>query len=70
MGSEDCSVCLLRVCPDEGDGGGSLEVLHMLQGHVSSVKALTSSSSEPDNTLLFSGGSRASLKVWSVGRSI
>lgn len=74
VGSEDCSVCLLDVCPLDK---APLKVLHNLQGHISSVKALTSSSSSgssgsstgPDGgrSLLFSGGARASLKVWSVG---
>ena len=70
VGSEDCSICLLRVCPDKvpSPGSSSLEVLCMLQGHISSVKAL--SSSHAGRTLLFSGGSRASLKVWSVGELV
>lgn len=68
VGSEDCNVCLLHVCPDKVSSAGSLEVLHMLQGHVSSVRALSMCSSCTGRILLFSGGSRASLKVWSVGK--
>ena len=66
VGSEDSSICLVRVCPHRLPSPGSLEVLHMLQGHASSVKALCSS--RADKILLFSGGSRASLKVWTVGK--
>lgn len=65
VGSEDCSICLLKLCPEAVSQPGSLEVVHSLQGHVSSVKALSSSCCE--RILLFSGGARASLKVWSVG---
>lgn len=70
VGSEDCSICLLRLCLEESlsPRGNCLEVLHTLQGHVSSVKALDTSSSSSGKLLLFSGGARASLKVWSVGK--
>lgn len=73
VGGEDCNVCLVRVQPDSSSGGscsdGSLRVTHSLQGHASSVRALSTSfsSSSSSKRLLFSGGARASLKVWSVG---
>ncbi len=66
VGSEDCSICLLKVHSETDNLCDSLEVRHTLQGHVSSVKALSSSSST--RTLLFSGGARARLKVWSIGK--
>ena len=43
------------------------QVLKTLQGHISSVRALSSSPSCHGNCrLLFSGGARASLKAWLV----
>ena len=68
VGSEDCNICLLRVCSDEVSSPNSLQVLQTLQGHVSSVKALSCSSCG-EKKLLFSGGSRASVKVWTIGMS-
>jgi WD40 repeat protein len=66
VGSEDCSVCLVRVHPvATSHSGASLEVLCTLQGHTSSVRALCTS--RATRSLLFSGGARASLKVWSIG---
>ena len=46
----------------------SVRVLTTLQGHISSVKALSSSPSHLGSSckLLFSGGARASLKVWLI----
>ena len=46
----------------------SVGVLTTLQGHISSVKALSSSPSHLGSSckLLFSGGARASLKVWLI----
>lgn len=64
VGSEDCTVCLLRLHP----ASDALEVSHTLQGHASSVKALSVSRSA--RHLLFSGGARASLKVWSIGEGV
>lgn len=59
-------MCLLRLYPTESlPGGATLQVAHTLQGHTSSVRALSASRSA--RRLLFSGGARASLKVWSIG---
>lgn len=47
---------------------GSVRVLTTLQGHISSVKALSRSQSHLGSSckLMFSGGARASLKVWHI----
>ena len=50
-------------------GGIPLQVIHTLQGHASCVKALSTSRSAAKR-LLFSGGARASLKVWSIGELV
>ena len=67
VGSEDCSLCLLSLQPSSD--GDSLDVSErrFLQGHISTVRALsTSPSGQRSHTLLFSGGGRASLKVWKI----
>ena len=68
MGSEDTNINLLRLHPREILHDISLDLIHTIQGHVSSVKALSCSQSS-DKSLLFSGGARASLKVWSISVS-
>ena len=69
VGSEDCTVSLVRICPGCEDTTQCIKVVKTLQGHISSVKALSCSVSgkDEDKKLLFSGGARASLKVWSIG---
>ena len=66
VGSEDCSVTLARICPGRKN---NIKVIRTLQGHISSVRALSSSVGVrgEDKKLLFSGGARASLKVWCIG---
>ena len=61
-----CNI-LTQSLQDERDCA-SIHVLNNLQGHISSVRALTSSQSscQQQSKLLFSGGARASLKVWLV----
>lgn len=61
IGSEDCSVCLVGVSPQNS----TLHVLKTLTGHLSTVKALSSSRGSR-GVVLFSGGARASLKAWLV----
>ena len=65
VGSEDCTVSLVKICPGFEDPSGCIEVVRTLQGHISSVRALCCSNGA-DKNLLFSGGARASLKVWSI----
>lgn len=60
LGSEDTSVTLLSATPHSRP-----VVLTTLTGHLSSVRALSSSPC-PNGLLLFSGGARASLKAWSI----
>lgn len=63
------SVCALHSLTHAADTGYcSLRVMKVLQGHISSVKALSSSRSCVSDSckLLFSGGARASLKVWQI----
>ena len=69
VGSEDCTVSLVRLCPRSEDTTQCIKVVATLQGHISSVRALSCSPSvrSDGRRLLFSGGARASLKVWSVG---
>ena len=64
VGSEDCSIGVYSL-PATAVAKSSIEPVLTLQGHVSAVKALSRSWS-PHRQLLFSGGGRASLKVWSV----
>lgn len=68
VGSEDCSVSLVRICPGCDDNAECIKVVKTLQGHISSVRALSCSVSGngEGKKLLFSGGARASLKVWSI----
>ena len=68
VGSEDCSVSLVRICPGCEDTTECIKVVKTLQGHISTVRALSSSVSGngEGKKLLFSGGARASLKVWSI----
>ncbi len=67
VGSEDSTISLVQLCPRESSSlCGALTVLHTLQGHLSSVRALSTSASGKNQLLLFSGGARASLKVWSI----
>ena len=67
VGSEDCTISLVRLCP--GSATQYIKVVATLQGHISSVRALSCSPSgwSDGNKLLFSGGARASLKVWGIG---
>ena len=65
VGSEDCTVSLVRICPGSVDATQCIKVVRTLQGHISSVRALGCSNGV-DRKLLFSGGARASLKVWSI----
>lgn len=69
IGSEDCTVSLVRICPGSEDVTQCIKVVKTLQGHISSVRALSCSVSgiDKDKKILFSGGARASLKVWSIG---
>ena len=71
VGSEDCTVSLVRLRPGRSENTAPcIKVVATLQGHISSVRALSCSQSDRSggsNRLLFSGGARASLKVWSVG---
>ena len=69
VGSEDCTVSLVRLCPGSEDTTRCIKVVGTLQGHISSVRALSCSPSgrNDGNRLLFSGGARASLKAWNVG---
>ena len=57
-------MCLAAISPFNS----SLRVLKTLTGHLSSVKALSSSESflRINRKILFSGGARASLKAWSI----
>ena len=57
-------MCLVAISPLNS----FLRVLKTLTGHLSSVKALSSSESflGKDRKILFSGGARASLKAWSL----
>ena len=60
-------MCLLNL--QLSSAGGSLDVSErrFLQGHISTVRALsTSPSAQTSHSLLFSGGARASLKVWKI----
>lgn len=68
VGSEDCSVSLVRICPGCEETTECIKVVKTLQGHISSVRALSCSVSGngEGKKLLFSGGARASLKVWSI----
>ena len=63
VGSEDCTIALVAASPHSRPS-----VLTTLTGHLSSVKALTSSQGHYGQ-LLFSGGARASLKAWSIPSS-
>lgn len=70
VSSEDCTVSLVRLCPQNEDTTQCIKVVDVLQGHISSVRALScspSGRSDAKRQLLFSGGARASLKVWCVG---
>lgn len=60
VGSEDCTIALVAASPHTRPS-----LLATLTGHLSSVKALTSSQGH-HGQLLFSGGARASLKAWSI----
>lgn len=69
VGSEDCSVCLLSLQPSCDGRSVALKTERFVQGHISSVRALSTSQSvqgPPHQILLFSGGARASLKVWKI----
>ena len=68
MGSEDCTVCLLSLQPSPDGHSLAVRVRRFVQGHISSVRALSTSLSSrpPLQQLLFSGGARASVKVWKV----
>lgn len=65
VGSEDCDISIVKIHPQSHV---PIQVVRTLQGHVSSVRALSCSSSSCDSRkrLLFSGGARASLKAWSI----
>lgn len=58
----------MRICPGSDDSTQCIKVMKTLQGHISSVRALSCSLSGKGEgkRLLFSGGARASLKVWCV----
>ncbi len=60
VGSEDCTIALVAASPHTRPS-----LLATLTGHLSSVKALTSSQGH-HGQLLFSGGARASLKAWNI----
>ena len=66
VGSEECTICILRVEIPSGESSMSIRCIQTLQGHLSSVRALASTPSglHPDHKLLFSGGARASVKAW------
>lgn len=69
VGSEDCSVCLLSLHPSPDGHSLAVKTERFIQGHISSVRALGTSRSvqgPPHQILLFSGGARASLKVWKI----
>jgi WD40 repeat protein len=67
VGSEDCSLCLLSLQPSSDSDSLDVSERRFLQGHISTVRALsTSPSGRRSHTLLFSGGARASLKVWKI----
>ena len=69
VGSEDCSVCLVNLLPSPDGHTLGVKTERFLQGHISSVRALSTSQSTQGplhQTLLFSGGARASLKVWKI----
>ena len=69
VGSEDCSICLLSLQPDPEGRSLAVKTERFVQGHISSVRALSTSQSAQESThqqLLFSGGARASLKVWRI----
>ena len=69
VGSEDCSVCLVNLQPSSGGHTLAMKTEKFIQGHISSVRALSTSRSMRGllhQTLLFSGGARASLKVWKI----
>ena len=59
----------MRLCPGSKDTTQCIKVVTTLQGHISSVRALSCSPSgrSDGKRLLFSGGARASLKVWCIG---
>ena len=61
---------MFRLCECTQDSSclSSMESVLSLQGHTSAVKSLSSSHSK-NKLLLFSGGARASLKVWSFEES-
>jgi len=66
VGSEDCSIGVYSL-PAAAEKL-FIEPVLILEGHTSAVKALSSSWS-PYRQLLFSGGGRASLKVWSIAEN-
>jgi hypothetical protein len=67
VGSEDCSVCLLNLQPSSDGHSLDISRTRFIHGHISTVRALSTSPSRRENhTLLFSGGARASLKTWNI----
>ena len=68
VGSEDSSICLLSLRSSSDSGSLAVKSERFIQGHISSVRALSTSSSVQGggSRLLFSGGARASLKAWRI----
>ena len=65
VGSEDCCVCLVSLQPSSDGYMMAMKAEKFVQGHISSVRALSTSQSMR-GPLLFSGGAKASLKVWKI----
>ena len=68
VGSEDTTICLLNLQSSSDGCSVALKNERFVHGHISSVRALSTSPSNHGrcHTLMFSGGARASLKVWRI----
>uniref|UniRef100_A0A1X7VGR6 tRNA (34-2'-O)-methyltransferase regulator WDR6 n=1 Tax=Amphimedon queenslandica TaxID=400682 RepID=A0A1X7VGR6_AMPQE len=70
VGSEDCSIALVKakcIKNDKGDSTLSLNPIASIGGHTSCIQSLSSLLlSDNKHCLLFSGGGRASLKAWLI----
>ena len=58
--------CVMFLTVDTAAGSVCLSMLGELHGHISSVRALAAIEVSQHQTLLFSGGGRASVRAWLI----